>query len=181
MADSIAYQLARTGPIVVVNDSEQLSSRAALQARAPDVPAADLAQALMTLEDGPYRLILDPKRFEQDYRKRLASEDPGQPWQQNVFRLRDFGIPDFGLIDSPARNGDALIFHAADTVTGLPYRVTVTLGTESDPEFEPLPLTPASDASPPVPPEMTRAAVGPVKDEDPVMDTGGPEDYEEEE
>lgn len=181
MADSIAYQLARTGPVVIVNESEQISTRAALQTRAPDVPAADLAQALMTLEDGPYRLILDPKRFEEDYRKRLGSEDSGQPWQQNVFRLRDFGTPDFGSIAGPARDGDALIFHAADTVTGLPYRVTVTLGTGSEPEFEPLPLTPVSDASPPVPPEMSRAAIGPVKDEDPVMDTGDPEDDEEKE
>lgn len=171
MADSIAYQLAETGPVVVINDSEQVSTRASLQARAPDVPAADLAEALMVLEDGSYRLILDQKRFEDDYRKRLASEDPDQPWQQNVFRLRDFGTPDFDMIASPAREGDALTFHVADTVTGLPYLVTVTLGTETDPNYEPLPLTPVSDTAPLVPPEMSRAALGPVGDEDPAMDT----------
>lgn len=104
--------------------------------------ATTLAQFVSHFARGDmYRVIDDPAAFEAAYQAQIAREDPNQLWQQNVMRLRDFGVPDFKAIKVPATIGGALEFFARDGATGLPYQVRVALEDLSAPDFRPLPLT----------------------------------------
>ena len=88
-----------------------------------------------------YRVIEDPAAFEAAYHAKIAREDPNQPWQQNVMRLRDFGVPDFTAIHVPAIADNVLEFFARDAMTGLPYRVRAAIDDLSAPSYQPMPLT----------------------------------------
>ncbi|MFD3191024.1 hypothetical protein ACFMPD_12220 [Sedimentitalea sp. HM32M-2] len=145
-------------PAAFVGDTAYLSLTELLQAE-PGLldpgAASELAlQVTHFARDGDYSLIADPGAFETQYRERLNSEDPDQPWQQNVMRLRDFGVPDFSAIQAPAHQDGNLVFFAADALTGLPYRVTAGLGDLTAPAYAPLPLTPVE--SPPRPAGQSR-------------------------
>lgn len=144
-------------PAAFVGDTTYADLGQLLQAEpalmAPEAAAGLALHVTHFARDGAYAVIDDPKSFESAYRERLEREDPNQPWQQNVMRLRDFGVPDFSAIHAPAHEGDALVFYASDALTGLPYRVTAPLSELSSPDFAPLPLTPAS-----APPRATNAS-----------------------
>ncbi|MEP4196230.1 MAG: hypothetical protein ABJL99_11425 [Aliishimia sp.] len=101
-----------------------------------------------------YSLITDPAEYEADYRARLASEDPSQPWNEGPARLSDFGIPEFSDVKAPTLTGTVLQCWVRDSYSDLAY---VAQGETSDPKaatFNPMPLT-AIDRPEPVRQEET--------------------------
>jgi len=177
--DKLELSLGDAGIVGLINGEEELADLAALQNRAPDAPAEQLAQVASALGRPGYEAILDPSAYEALTRARIANEDPGLPWQPGVMRIRDFGMPDFDAIKPPRREGNTLIYHARDTHTGLPYQVMLTLGTSGEAEITPMPLTPFEDARAPVPPEISESARGPKKTARPVLKDVGDEDDDE--
>lgn len=148
-------------PVVLVGDlgdqAGSMEELLRLPGMATPARAAELALAANHFAHGSeYRVITDPKAFEEAYRARLAREDANAAWQEGVVRLRDFGVPDFGAIHAPRLEGARLVFFAADTYLGVPYRVEAPSLLQA-PEYAPLPLTPlpsaASTPAPPDPPE----------------------------
>ncbi len=133
-------------PAAFVGDTAYASLADLLRAEpgltAPPAAAALAVHVTHFARDGDYALIDDPGAFEAAYRARIEREDPAQPWQQNVMRLRDFGLPDFASIHAPAQQDGTLVFFAVDALTGLPYRVTAALADLSAPTYAPLPLSP---------------------------------------
>ncbi|MBK0327025.1 hypothetical protein I5535_06910 [Rhodobacteraceae bacterium F11138] len=109
---------------------------------APDA-ASDLALYVNHFaRDRDFVPIDDPQTYEKTYRARIESEDPAAPWQQNVMRLRDFGMPDFAEIRSAVLENGTLVFFAADALTGLPYRVCADVKRRTAPTYSPLALSP---------------------------------------
>jgi hypothetical protein len=102
-----------------------------------------------------YRLIRDPDAYRARYQRRLASEDPREPWREGVVRLCDFGVADTSVIDTPQALGDAVVFYVEDDYLGIPYRVTAPLPDhpEGEVRYEPLPTTPVAP-----PPESAETA-----------------------
>lgn len=154
MADDLPrLDLGLTGegkPVVMLGTTGQATDMAALLRLAPALAspahADDLARAVNHLaHSGEFRVITDPKVFEEAYRTRLSHEDPNAPWQEGVIRLRDHGIPDFTEISKPRFEGGRLTFFAADMFLGVPYRVELA-DLKSTPAYTPLPLTPLADA-----------------------------------
>ena len=129
-------------------------------------------------------MIEDPAAFRAAYEARLASEDPSRPRDQNLFRLVDYGVPDFDAIAPPTVSDDRLVFHAADDLIGLPYRVEARLDAQglAEPHFEPMPLTPVPGLGSGVrqPAQAVAAQPGQVSPADDVSVTGevppGPDD-----
>lgn len=177
--DKLELSLGAAGVVGLINGEEELADLAALQTRAPDAPAEQLALVASALGKPGYEAILDPAAYEALTRARIANEDPALPWQPGVMRIRDFGMPDFKAIKPPHRDGDTLIYHARDTHTGLPYQVTLTLGTAGDAEISPLPLTPFEGDPAPVPPEISENVRGPKKHTRPVLKEVDDDDDEE--
>ena len=134
-------------PVVLLGEfGDQAGSMAELVRLAPDgaspARAADLALAANHFAHGSeYRVVTDPQAFEEAYRARLAREDASAAWQEGIVRLSDFGVPDFGTIHAPRLQGARLVFFAADTFLGVPYRVEAPTLLQA-PEYAPLPLTP---------------------------------------
>ena len=159
--DILELSLGETGLIGLLNSTEELADLAALQSRAPDSPPEALALVASALGAPGYDAILVPADYEALTLKRVENEDPKMPWRPGVMRIRDFGMPDFAEIDVPRRDGDTLIYFARDIHTGLPYRVTLPLGTVGDADISPLALTPFDGDPVPVPDDITQAALGP--------------------
>ncbi len=159
MTDTIPQIVAGIGddgrPVVLVGETgEEAADLAALRAAAPGLVqpagAAALAVAVNHLAQGrDFRVIEDPAAFEAAYRARLAQEDPAQPWRQGVFRLSDYGIPDFAAIAAPALHGQVLVFFAEDARLGVPYRIEVDFAQAApvvdDDSYRPLPLEPLDE------------------------------------
>lgn len=148
-------------PVVMVGaDAVVATDVAGLLAAGPGLldpsAAGRLAVAVNHLAQGrDFRVILDPAAFENAYRARLASEDRAAPWRQGVQRLSDFGVPDFAAIAAPVLVGRTLVFHAEDTLLGVPYRVEADLaaGTPADGAYVPLDLEAMDDTETAVPPD----------------------------
>ena len=177
--DKLELSLGDAGVVGLVNGEEEIADLAALQRRAPDAPADALAQVAAALGKPGYDAILDPAAYEALTRARLENEDANMPWQPGVMRIRDFGLPDFASITAPERTGDTLTYFARDTHTGLPCKVTVTLGTASEMSIAPLPLTPIDGDPVPVPQEISDAARGPKKAGTPVFKDDEDEDEDD--
>ena len=138
-----------------------------LPALATEAHAVDLARAVNHFKRGTdYRVIENPAEFAADYRARIEREDPAAPWQENVVRLRDYGVPDFSQIQPPKFAGGKLTFHAVDTFLGVPYQVEAA-NLEAAPEYHAMPLTPL-----PRPPAPASASAA----EEPHTTTGPQED-----
>ena len=131
--------------VAFVGDDEYASVEA-LVAAVPDLVSEApviLARAVVHFARGrAYRVIEDPARFAERYRAQVAREDPDQPWQEGVFRLRDFGAPDYDKITAPLVGDGGLTCFAEDRATGLPYCVTAPTSDLSAPGFAPVPLFP---------------------------------------
>lgn len=113
--------------------------------------ATDLALAANHFAHGSeYRVITDPPAFEEAYRARLAREDANATWREGVVRLRDYGVPDFADVHAPRLEGGRLVFCAADTYLGVPYRAEAS-DLLRPPSYTPLPLTPLPAPPPPRP------------------------------
>jgi len=151
MADDVPrLDLGLTGegrPVVMLGTGgPQAGDMATLLRLAPGLAtpahAADLAMAVNHLaHGGEYRVITDPKAFEDAYRARLAREDPNAEWHEGVVRLRDYGVPDFATVQAPSFAGGRLTFFAVDMYLGVPYRVELA-DLSAQPSYAPLPLTP---------------------------------------
>lgn len=140
--------------IVMIGDEDQeASDLAGLFTLAPALKepeaAQDAALAINHLAQGAaFDVILDPGAFAEEYKAKLAAEDPHAAWSQDVVRLHDYGIPDFAAIQPPATAGQHLVFFAVDSYLGVPYRVEVDLGapeiTVSDDSYKAMDLSPIS-------------------------------------
>ncbi|MEP1588456.1 MAG: hypothetical protein ABJR46_13155 [Tateyamaria sp.] len=120
-------------PAVVVEARVEVASIPELIREAPEllVPegAVPLAQSINFLAVGDgFQVIENPSSFRAAYEAQIAKEDPDTPWSEGVVRLIDYGVPDFDQISAPNWTGEALVFFARDTFTGLPYRVQIALG-----------------------------------------------------
>lgn len=136
---------------IVVAEDNEYTSMAALLAAYPALPEHpdQMAQAVNRFaRNSGFEVILDPVAYETAARARIAAEDPAAPFVQGVYRLRDFGMPDFPAIHAPALQGGALVFFAEQALTGLPYRVAVGRDGEN-PVYEPQPLNPLPDDTAP--------------------------------
>ncbi len=98
--------------------------------------------------ESEYRVIENPGQFANDYRARIEREDPGAEWQENLIRLRDYGVPDFNQIEPPKFDGGKLTFYAVDAFLGVPYKVEAA-NLQAAPVYTSMPLTPLP--SPPRP------------------------------
>lgn len=138
--------------IVYVDDTQICSDLPSLLRAAPSLlhagGAAPLARAINHFSRGnAFEVIEKPAVFAENYRQKLASEDPDAPWQEGIVRLADYGIPDFDAITAPALKGSVLTYYAVDTFLGLPYQVTVDLSaghTPDDDDYRVLELIPIS-------------------------------------
>jgi hypothetical protein len=129
---------------VVVVEGHEFDSVATLLSAYPalsDEPDRMALSVNQFARNTGFEVILDPAAYEAGARARIALEDPAAPFIQGVYRLRDFGIPDFTAIHGPRMQGDQLEFFAEQAFTGLPYRVTVAR-TGEGPVYEPVPLDP---------------------------------------
>jgi|GEM_PF-1779978 len=138
---------------IVLMGNDQFEALAALLAAHPAVAgdATAFAKAANHLAQGPaFEVIEDPAAFAKSYTDQIATETPGQPWDQGTQRLRDFGIPDFDSIKTPAITGDTLTFFVRDTLLGVPYEVTTkTDGSlPEDDAYNGLPLSPVPGETP---------------------------------
>jgi hypothetical protein len=159
MTDSVPQVVTGAGddgrPVVLVETGGEIADLAGLIAVAGlmQADAAEpLAIAVNHLAQGSdFRVIADPAAYEAAYRARLAQEDPAQPWRQGVFRLVDYGVPDFGTIEPPALKAQVLTFFAEHASLGIPYRVEADLGAAApvvnDDSYRPLPLAPVAGAA----------------------------------
>ena len=156
---------------VVVAEDNEYTAIAALVAAYPALPdhPGQMAQAVNRFaRNNGFDVIIDPAAYETAARARIAAEDPDAPFVQGVYRLRDFGIPDFPAIHAPALQGGALIFFAEQALTGLPYRVTVGRDGEN-PVYEPLPMNPLPANTAPEDPDSPKpVAVVPDEDDAPL-------------
>lgn len=136
----------------VVAGTDVFTSMTDLIARHPalleEAHILSLARAANCLARGDYfEVIADPAAYETAARARIASEDPSEPFVQGVYRLRDFGMPDFAALHAPRRQGDRVVFCAVQALTGLPYLVSVAAdGTGAT--YAPAPLVPLPDPEP---------------------------------
>jgi hypothetical protein len=155
MTESIPQIVAGIGddgrPVVLVGETgQEAADIPSLRAVAPGLmqPAAALvlAEAVNHLAQGrAFKVIDDPAIFEANYRARLANEDPSQPWRQGVFRLIDYGMPDFSDIAAPKFNGQVLVYFAEDAQIGVPYRIELDVSTTpavEDDSYRAMPLVP---------------------------------------
>lgn len=149
-------------PVVLLGDrGVQATDTETLLRLAPGLAspahANDLALAVNHLaHGGEYRVISDPKAFQEAYNARLSREDAHAEWHEGVVRLRDHGVPDFSKIDVPRFDGGHLTFFAVDMFLGVPYRVDLA-NLHAAPVYAPMPLTPLPSAPSPRPaePELT--------------------------
>ncbi len=154
--------MADTFPVIKLRSSDQgailgvagqeFPSLAALLAQLPALGdpanAEGLARAANHLARGAaYSVIADPAGFADDYRNRLAAEDLSSGWQEGVYRLSDFGVPDFAMILPPACTATEVVFFARDRLTGLPYRATFGFA-DAMASYKALPLTPVERKAP---------------------------------
>lgn len=99
-----------------------------------------------------FDLIDDPAAFKAAYLERLAGEDPAAPWSEFQPKLHDYGTPDFDAILAPYRDGARLVYFAANTHLGVPYRIEVDCAAPQvragNSDYIPLPLTPIPQAAP---------------------------------
>jgi hypothetical protein len=141
-------------PVVMVETGGEITDLAGLIAVAGLMQAeaaAPLAIAVNHLAQGSdFRVIADPAAYEAAYRARLAQEDPAQPWRQGVFRLVDYGVPEFGAIRPPVLEAQVLTFFAEHASLGIPYRVEADLAAKApevnNDSYRPLPLAPVAGA-----------------------------------
>jgi hypothetical protein len=143
------------GKLVLPRDAGQAHDMGELLKMAPDLSRHPLALAQAVnhfAHGGKYQVIGDPAQFEAEYKAKLATEDPNQPWQEGVIRLRDFGVPDFASIKAPAVSGGQLEFYAVDTALGVPYKADCASLTGS-PTYEPVHLTALPHPEPPPHPD----------------------------
>lgn len=145
LSDIVPGRDADGNPAAIIEDTT-FSSLADLLAAEPGLLDAGAEGALARYVNhfargDMYRVIDDPAAFEAAYHAKIAREDPNQPWQQNVMRLRDFGVPDFAGIHVPSVADNMLEFFARDGLTGLPYRVRAAIDDLSAPDYYPVPLT----------------------------------------
>jgi hypothetical protein len=113
-------------PIVIVGEV-QVQELSKLLDTAPALLdpnyVAVYAQLVNHLAKGySYNVIMDPDAFRTAYMEKRNAEDPDAPVNPAVPRLRNFGIPDFDSITTPAIDGDKLVFFAEDLFLGIPYR-----------------------------------------------------------
>lgn len=151
--DVMEFGLKPTGEIVVmIGEKGEASSLQDLLALAPDASPLNWAKVLNELEySGAFTVIADPEGYQRDYIGQIEAEDPGQPWQEGVIRLRDFGMPDFSQISTPSISGGHLVYFVSDDTTGLPYRAEADLAPGSAaPVYAPLDLSPMQDPPAPV-------------------------------
>lgn len=92
-----------------------------------------------------FAVILDPAKFEADFRARLAREAPTVPFRAGVFRVSDFGVPTFSDITPPRWVEGKLVYYAVDLTLNLPYCVEIT-DPGSAPTYEPMALDPLPPA-----------------------------------
>jgi hypothetical protein len=168
--------------VMVGAEETEAATPTALMALAPALKqpeaALETARAINFLSQGSaFRLIEDPAVFEEQYRAKLASEDPNAPWAEGVVRLSDYGVPDFAEITAPVISASRLTFFAVDDFLGLPYRVEVDLtGAEvnvTDENYKPLDLTPLDIGDEPEMPTPINADEHPLAR---MMRTKGPDD-----
>jgi hypothetical protein len=140
--------------------------------------ASELAQAVTHFARGrDYSVVTDSGAFEEAYRAQIAREDPNARWQQGVVRLIDFGMPNFGDIAAPVRDGAALIWTAADRYTGLPYAARVEMSDLSALTIKPMSLTPVPrDPEPAAAPDPERAARAAARSSSVVLPDGEEDD-----
>lgn len=101
--------------------------------------AGELARHVNNFAQGvDFEPIMDPAAFARAYRARLAEEEPARPWQQEVFRLSDFGVPDLEAIRAPELVDGKLVFFARQVVSGLAYRVEAPLEALDKASYDPV-------------------------------------------
>jgi len=168
--------------VMVGEDEVEASTLASLLTIAPELKqpeaAIETARAVNYISQGPaFQVINDPAAFEEQYRVKLASEDPSEPWSEGVVRLSDYGVPDFATIAAPTISGTVLTYFAVDDFLGLPYRVDVDFAVSelqvTDDHYKALALEPLDfedELEMPTP-------LDPEDDElSQMMETGGPEE-----
>ncbi len=140
---------AKTGDRIILISSMQCMSVFDIVQTAPQSitqqNAGAFAKAANYLACGTaFRVIEAPQEYESNFRSRIATEDPSQPWTEGVMRLCDFGTPEFSAIEPPQIADKKLSFYAEDLVTGLPYVVRLDFGAESarlmPGDYVPMPL-----------------------------------------
>ena len=144
MADSlppVELEFSAAGAPVVIVAETVVSSPTQLLRTAPALadPRWAFAYAQMVnhvVQGDDFELIIKPDEFREKYMERYNAEDPDEEVGPGTIRLHNFGIPDFAAIHQPMKNGDELIFFVENMFMGIPYRVTMTEG--SEPDYQPV-------------------------------------------
>jgi hypothetical protein len=151
---SFGYTSDGRNVLYVGEDDVEVADLPGLMAAAPDLPAAALAGAVNHLAVGDdFEVIEDINDYARALRARLEAEPAGQPWQEGVIRLRDHGVPDLTGLAAPAVSGGRLVFFAADSLLGAPYRVEADLSgaVPGVQDYHALPLRPLPATAAPAP------------------------------
>jgi hypothetical protein len=171
MTTQVDLGIAADGRNVLIVDGAQIDNLPGLRAAAPDLTPAALARAVNHLAVGHgFSVIDDLVAYAQQVRARIEGEAADAAWQEGVFRLRDHGVPDVKALAVPAVSDGRLVYFAADSLIGAPYRVEVDLGgaapTEDAYAAEPLRPLPPTAATPAADPLFV-GATGDVQKYDP--------------
>lgn len=140
---------AKTGDRIILIGNTQCMTASDIVRTAPQgvsqQNAGAFAKAVNYLACGTaFRVIEAPQDYENNYRCRIATEDPSRPWTEGVMRLCDFGTPEFLAIEPPKIADRKLSFYAEDVITALPYVVHLDFSAESarltQGDYAPMPL-----------------------------------------
>ncbi|QYK40171.1 MAG: hypothetical protein KF887_12035 [Paracoccaceae bacterium] len=136
MADGlppIAFYLNDSGAPVIMVAREPVDNLPEVLARVPDLADPHwikvYARVVNHLTYGyDYEMIMDPAAFEAEYRAAWAAEPETVPEDTPVapVRLRDMGMPEFGMIRPPEKVDGNLVFYVRSGFYRIPYQVVVT-------------------------------------------------------
>lgn len=102
---------------------------------------AVLAQAVNHLVQGTaFRVILDPKKFADDYRHRYEHSDALDQPRELGQQIALYALPALDQLVAPRMEGRTLIYCAENRALGFPYRVEVDLDAPAEKvNYQPLP------------------------------------------
>lgn len=116
------------GTAVVIVDGQEVQDISGLIDLAPNIVDPKYARAYARLVNHlangyEFNVIMDPDAFEASYRERYDAEDPDEKTVAGQVRLRNYGLPDFSVIEAPKISDNTLVFYAENAFLGVPYRV----------------------------------------------------------
>lgn len=134
------------GDAVVIVDGQEVRDVSGLIDLAPNIVEPRYARAYARLVNHlvhgyDYNVIMDPADFASAYQKRYDAEDPNEVVPAGQVRLRNYGLPDFSVIEAPKIEDNKLIFYAENAFLGVPYRVEAgtSVSAIGAPDYTPVP------------------------------------------